>query len=555
MAFAGFKMASMRRVRYLALVALWFGAATLGPARPGAWADDASGGRSELRVGVEQEPATLNPVIGTLLVETDVDNLVFDGLFRHDRSGNLIPDLATRVPTLQNGDISHDGRTITYHLVRNARWHDGAPVTSDDVKFTYEAIMDGRNNVVNRTGYEEIARIDTPNPYAVVVRLKRLWSPIVETIFADGIQGAIVPAHLLRGSRDFNRDAFNVAPVGSGPYRFVAWHHGSTLEFAANSTYFRGAPHIPRIVWNIIPDDNVLATNIRTGEVDLVNNLEPAPYTQLGTVPGFTPALGASLGWEHLTFNTATGPLADVRVRQALCQGFDVRDVFEKIVHGIGQLGPGLQNPSSPWFARGLKPCTFDPRAAGKLLDAAGWRAGPDGMRSKSGTPLQINFATVSGIVDRAQTQVVLQQQWKQIGVDTQVRTYLPSLFFAPAADGGIMLGGKFDVALSAYYLTSLDPTRAPFDTANQIPPAGLNAARWNNARVTELERNGTATFDHAARARIYDEIQHIIARELPYITMRWRGSVSMHTVHLSGIEPPLVGTPYWNVAGWTFSK
>ena len=119
----------------------------------------------ELRVGEQQEPATLNPVIATLLVETDIYNLIFDGLLRNDVNGKLVPDLATRVPTLENGDISRDGRTITYHLVRNARWHDGVPVGADDVKFTFEAIMDRRNNVATREGYEEIARIDTPDRY------------------------------------------------------------------------------------------------------------------------------------------------------------------------------------------------------------------------------------------------------------------------------------------------------------------------------------------------------------------------------------------------------
>jgi peptide/nickel transport system substrate-binding protein len=519
--------------------------------QPAARADAPSG--RELRVGEQQEPATLNPVIGTLLVETDAYNLVFDGLFRHDVKGDLVPDLATRVPTLANGGVSRDGRTITYRLVRNARWHDGVPVTSDDVKFTFEAIMDGRNNVASRFGYEEIARVDTPDRYTVVLHLKRLWAPIVQTVFADGIQGAIVPAHLLRGVSDFNRAAFNTAPVGSGPYRFVSWNHGSSMTFAANPTYFRGAPKIPRIVWNFIPDDNVLATNIRTGEVDMVNNLEPAPYAQVGSVAGMSPALGRSLGWEHLTFNTAREPLSDVRVRRALCMGFDVGDVFTKIVHGIGQVGAGLQNPSSPWYAHGLQSCRFDFQAASKLLDAAGWRSGPGGMRSRAGKPLQIEFATVAGIVDRAQTQVLLQQDWKGLGIDTQVRTYLPALFFAPAQSGGIMLGGKFDVALSAYYLPSLDPSREQFLSADDIPPRGNNAAFWHNARVTALERSGAGTNDATVRKRCYDEIQRIVAREVPYVTMRWRGTVAMHKTELRGVAPAIVGSTFWNVNQWTF--
>ena len=125
-----------------------------GPAR----ADDA------LRVGLQQEPSTLNPVIGTLAVETDAANLLFDGLFRYDEHGKLVPDLTTRVPTQRNGDISRDGLTITYHLVHNARWSDGNPVTSDDVKFTYDAIMNDANNVVSRLPYDHFVRRQTREP-------------------------------------------------------------------------------------------------------------------------------------------------------------------------------------------------------------------------------------------------------------------------------------------------------------------------------------------------------------------------------------------------------
>ena len=174
-------------------------------------------------------------------------------------------------------------------------------------------------------------------------------------------------------------------------------------------------------------------------------------------------------------------------------------------------------------------------------------------MRSRNGTPLQIEFATVAGIVDRAQTQVLLQQRWKQIGIDTQVRTYLPSLFFAPFQSGGILLGGKFDVALSAYYLTSLDPTRDQFLSIGAIPPGGDNAAFWRNARVTALERTGAGTIDAATRKRTYDEVQRIIAREVPYVTMRWRGTVAMHKNELRGVAPALVGSTFWNVNQWSF--
>src|SRR5579883_2248210 len=186
-----------------------------------------------LRIAITQEPATLNPVVGTLAVETDVAQFLFSGLTRYDELGNRIPDLAEAVPTRQNGGISADNRTITYHLVHNAYWHDGVQLTSADVRFTFEAQMNPKNNVAQRVPYDEIARIETPDPYTVRIVLKRPWAPALDA-FSDRTAGAIIPAHLLSKYEDLNHVDFGSNPVGSGPYRLVSWQRGSEIVFEAN---------------------------------------------------------------------------------------------------------------------------------------------------------------------------------------------------------------------------------------------------------------------------------------------------------------------------------
>lgn len=508
---------------------------------------------STLRVALQQEPATLNPVIGTLAVEIDAFNLLFDGLFRNDEHGNLVPDLATRAPTLKNGDISRDGLTMIYHLVRNAHWSDGQPVTSDDVKFTYDAIMDPHNNVTTRQPYDNYERVETPDPYTVVVHLKAPSAAAAIASFTTFVQGAIVPAHILRNAADFNRSPFGSMPVGSGPYKLVSWHRGSDMTFEANPAYHRGVPKIARIVWRFIPNENSIIAGLRSHEIDLVDKLGVTPYSQLGHVPGMIPALGPLLAWEHLAFNTSTGPLQDVRVRRALCEGMNMSEIYAKVVHGVGELGVGLQHPQGPWYDRSLKPCRFDPPRARALLDQAGWRVGGDGMRSKGGVPLQIVFATVAGIIDREQTQVILQSRWRELGVDTLLKTYPPSTFFAPAQGGGILYGGKFDVALCAHFMRSTDPGRGAFDMSSRIPPGGINHAFWRNARVDALEVQGSRIYDEATRRKIYAQIQQIEAADVPYVTMRWWTDIAMHDVRLRGIRPAPIGSTYWNVQDWTF--
>ena len=260
----------------------------------------------------------------------------------------------------------------------------------------------------------------------------------------------------------------------------------------------------------------MLATNIRTGEVDLVNNREPAPYAQLGSVRGWKPALGRSLGWERLTFNTGTGPLRDVRVRQALCAGFDTGDIFTKIVHGIGQLGRGLAESELPLVR--ARPAIVPVRPGGggtapglgRLARGSRWdaqsrrKAASDRIRNGRGHRRpRANASAVAATLERDR------RRYASPNVSAVV-------VLRPFQSGGILLGGKFDVALSAYYMQSLDPIRDPFLAMGAIPPGGNNAAYWRNARVTALERIGAGTIDGATRKRTYDEVQHIVAPRNP---------------------------------------
>jgi peptide/nickel transport system substrate-binding protein len=536
-----------------ALVAGALGAAAIrlaaGPPQPAA----AQGGSAPiLRVALTQEPATLDPVTGTLAVESDIAALVFSGLTRYDDRGRQIPDLAERVPTRANGDIAADGRTITYHLVHNARWHDGVPLTSADVKFTFDAIMNPKNNVVERDPYDKMARIETPDPYTVRIVLRAPYAPAIDG-FHCGIFSSIVPAHLLAKLDDLNHADFGTAPVGSGPYKLVAWHHGSDMLFAADPAYFRGPAKISRISVRFLDNDNTMMIALRTHELDLADTLNISTYTNLGAIPGMVPALNAKSYWEHLTFNTARSPLDDRRVRLALCYGFDVREIYAKVAHGLGVLGPTSINPVTPWFNRKLGFYPFDPKRAGALLDAAGWKVGPDGIRARNGKRLEITLVSTSGNITREQTMVLLQQRWNAIGVDVSVKTYPAATLFAQAANGGPLYGGKFDVALSAYIYATPDPSEPNVYGAQ--PPLGQNIAFYHDRELERLDAAASATFDGAQRKRLYDHIQAIALRDVPYYTIRWAAVTDMRAIGLTGVKPTIVNSTFWNVADWTLAR
>ncbi len=503
-----------------------------------------------LRVGITQEPGTLNPIIGTLSIENDFVQFLYSGLIRYDERGNRVPDLAVRVPSRENGDISRDGRTITYRIVHNARWSDGFPLTSADVKFTFEAIVDPRNNVANLDPYDQIARVETPDPYTVRLVLKRPYAPALDA-FSDKNQGAIIPAHLLRGAGDLNHSFFGGAPVGSGPYTLVSWRHGSSITLAANPAYFRGPPKIANVVIRFLTNDNTMMVVLRTGELDLADNINISTYTGLGTVPNLVPAIVPKSFWEHLTFNTSRPPVDDVRVRRALCEAIDVHELFEKVGHGLGALGPSSENPATPWYNRRLAFYPFDPKAAAELLETAGWHLGSDGKRMKDGKPLEITLISTAGNSTREQLEVILQQRWAAIGVDVVVKNFPAATIFAPMSSGGPFYGGNYDVALSAFIDNTPDPNHQNTNSADHIPPHGNNISRFRNAEITRLEAQAASTFVTAERKRLYDRIQEIEVSELPYYVLRWQAQIDMRSTNLQNVKPATTTSTFWNVADW----
>ena len=197
-----------------------------------------------LRLADVADPDSLDPLLSTMDLSYDLSSLVFSYLVIARRDGSAAGDLATTVPSRANGGVSADGRTYTYHLRKGVRWHDGVPLTSRDVAFSWQAIMNPRNNVLHREGFEEVRSIDTPDAYTVVVHLHRRYPPFVSQFFTTLQEGAkpIVPAHLLAGLASINDAPFNAAPIGSGPFRFVRWDRETRFVLARNERYFKGRP-------------------------------------------------------------------------------------------------------------------------------------------------------------------------------------------------------------------------------------------------------------------------------------------------------------------------
>ncbi len=505
-----------------------------------------------LRIGDLSDPDTLNPLVGNFQVDTDLSMFWAGYLFNYDDRNRLVPELATAVPTPENGGISRDGRTITYHLRRGVRWQDGAPFGADDVVFTWHAVMNPNSNVGGREGYDDIARIEVPDPYTAVVRLKRPFGPFVDTFLTMAATAyPVLPKHLLAQYHDLNRVAYNSAPIGTGPFRVVEWHRGQTLRMVANPHYWRGAPKLKEVDYQVIPDENTLLTAIQSHTIDLWYNASATLYGEASKVIGTRPVLTPFTQYSLLGFNLARPALGEAAVRRALALATDRKHLIDLVSYGVNVLNEGDQPKFSWAYDAGLRAIPYDPARARSVLDAAGWRVGPDGIRTKNGRRLRIEFATTTGLAVGNRLAVLLQSAWHDIGVETVVKQYASSLMLASYGAGGILQTGKFDVEFSSW-VNGIDPDDSVSVMCDQFPPAGQNQYHFCNREVDAQERIALTRYDQPTRKRAYDRIQQILVDQVPFLTMWFARRFDVVSDDLHGYQPAHAVTTFWNP--WEYS-
>jgi len=495
------------------IVAATFLVTPLGRALPAAAAPTAH----VLRFATAEEVATLNPDINQQLVVAYLDQMTAAYAFRLDHENRLIPELATVVPTTRNGGISSDGKTITLHLRQNVKWSDGVPFDADDIAFTISAINNPANLVPSRDGFDQITHIDEPNKYTAIFHLKAPYGAIVPTLFASNGGTAILPKHLLAGLHDMNEVPFNSLPVGIGPFRYAAWKRGDEIELERNPYYWRGQPALERVIMKLVPDRNTVLTELQTGELDMWYPFGGAYLSRVQAIPGVHIIRQPGYGLNQFMLNTKHPVLADVAVRQALRLGVDRKTILEKAAHGVGILQDAPFPTIDPSTPKDIPYVAYDPAKANALLDSAGWKLGPDGVRSKNGVRLILNLASSTGSPDVDTLIELLRSDWAKIGVDLEVQRYTSALLFGPIDQGGILNNGKFDVLLLGQNIP------APFNLDNvyscdKAPPAGQNFSHYCNPKVDALDAQYDRTYDDEDRAKLLSRIVHIVNEDLPVI-------------------------------------
>jgi peptide/nickel transport system substrate-binding protein len=288
-----------------------------------------------MRVADTRQPDNLNPMLSFGQIATDLSMFWGAYLFRWNDRNQLIPELATVVPTARNGGISDDGLTVTYHLRRGVKWQDGAPFSADDVIYSWRQVLNPKNDVQSRVGYDDVAGIQKLDAHTIIIRLKKPFAPFVETFFAPAdATYCILPQHLLVAYSDLNELAFNNLPIGTGPFRVAANEKDIEIRLVANRSYWRGPPHLKQVIFKIIPDDDTILTQFRTHEVDLRIAAPVRQALTLADQPGLSVYQVPFTSFEFLGFNTEREVVSDPQVRAALHYATDVQRMAKALTYG-----------------------------------------------------------------------------------------------------------------------------------------------------------------------------------------------------------------------------
>jgi peptide/nickel transport system substrate-binding protein len=442
----------------------------------------------------------LNPILAQDSASSEINGLVFNGLIKYDRElKDFVGELAESWEVKEGLEP-----VITFFLRKGALWHDGKEFTAQDVKFTYDKIMDEKTNTVRRSSFELVKSAEILDPYTFRVTYKQPFSPGLESW---GI--GIIPKHLLE-KEDINTTSFNRKPIGTGPFRFVEWVTDEKIVVEANPQYFEGRPHLDRIIYRIIPETSLSEMEVLTRGIDY-SGIYPFQFRRMNQIPFLKIYSQAGLGYSYVGYNLKNPLFHDKRVRLALTHAINREEIVQYVLYDLGTVVSG-PFPNHLWYCNPhVKPLPYDPQKARHLLAEAGWKdTDGDGILDQDGKPFRFTLITNSGNDTRKDVGVLIQRQLREIGIDVKFELYEWSIFLK-----NFINAKHFDACVLGWGL-SVDPDAYEIWHSSQIEK-GFNFVSYQNRELDRLWEEGRREYDLEKRKKIYWRIHELMAEDQPY--------------------------------------
>jgi len=525
-----------------------------------------------LVVGDWESPTNFSPLFNEEVPAAQVDALLYAGLVRFDANLQPVADLAQRVPTLQNGDVTwnHASGTmdVTYRLRSGLRWSDGQPLTAADVVFTWRLIVNPKvQGVLSPDGYASISRVDVHDPQRFTLHFDRVY-PKYLNLFP-----AVLPQHRLASvaPEQLPGDPFWARPdVVSGPFKISELVPDGHITLVRNDAWSQGRsgkrPHLDSVIYKIYPEAGQLREAARAGQVGVALELPDDQLATLSSTSAMTVQRRSQLAYEQVTFNQADpNPLTgqaplwknDPALLQALRRAIDRAALVRKFFNNQAKVAESPIPSALSQFHDPDVALDFDLSSAQKLLDGDGWSVGTDGIRSKNGRRLSFQLVTALGSPLRDGMSQDLIAQWRKLGAEVSATQAHPSELFSGYAEGGLLERGQFEAGLWTWSIGPDPDGVYPLEHSAQIPSdqnqgRGSNFGRFSSPDLDRNLERGRGSLVTVERARSYAAFERAYARlgfELPLFE---RVLVVLASPHLHNLTPnPAPDTTLWNAADW----
>ncbi len=532
------------------------------------------GGGGPLKVLWWQGATLLNPHFATGTKDQDGSRIFYEPLASWDPDGNLAPTLATEIPTVQNGGVAKDGKSVTWHLKKGVVWHDGKPFTADDCVFTWEYCADPATASVSIGTYKDVKveKVDSHTVKVVFAKPTPFWADAFV-----GVRGMIIPKHLFGAFKgDKSREApTNLKPVGTGPYRFVDFKPGDIVRGELNPTY-----HMPnRPYFDTIEmkggGDAVSAARavIQTAEFDyawnmqveddILKRLEQGGKGRADIVAGgniehiqcnFTDP-NKDVDGERSSVKTMHPSLTDPAVRQALNLLVDRASVQEQIYGRTGLATANFLNAPSKFVSKATK-WELNVDKANQILEAAGWKKGADGIRAKDGKKLKFLYQT-SINQPRQKTQAIVKQAAAKAGIEMELKSVTASVFFSSdVANPDTYSHFYTDIQMYTTTMTQPDPELfmnqfTSWEIASKDNKwQGRNITRWKSEEYDKLYRQAESELDPVKRAAMFVKMNEMVIQHVVVIPVVFRPRVTAVSNALR-MEQSGWDSDFWNLQNW----
>jgi len=477
----------------------------------------------------------LNPVIASDSSSHSITGSVFSGLIKYGKDLEIENELAEKYT------VHKENREIYFRLKKGLKWHDGAPVTMHDVKFTYERYMDDTVKTPYRGNFDNVISVDVINDREMKVKYSKL---LVNSL--EGWMMGIMPKHIY-GTGDFNSHPNNRKPVGCGPYVFSEWKPAVSVKLSAFDSYYDGKPYIQHLLTRVIPDTSVQFMELKAGNGDIMN-LTPELYLKKTSGKYFDDNFNKfkvpSFAYTYMAFNLKDALFSDKRVRQAVSFAINKKKIIDGVMQGLAQPITGPFLPGSWAYNQNVKGFDNNMEEAEKLLDEAGGKKNKKGWLEKDGRIFEFELMTNNGNKQREETAVIIQQQLSKIGIKANVRTYAWNIFINEKVNRK-----NFSALILGWSLTP-DPDCYDLWHSSKTKEGEFNFIGYASKEADELMIKGRETFDREKRKEIYNRIHEIIADDAPYVFLYAPYSLPIVHRRFHGIKPAPAGLSY-NQTKW----